>query len=393
MEAHRFHRRIRQHVQGKEHLFFAVVQPGFEYTAQRELASLGVDSITGTRDGGVEFRAKLPVCYGLNLRSRTVSRVLMRLLTFRAANFDLFRKKVGAFPWELYIDEGTGLSFSVSSSGSRLYHTRRIEDECRRGIAERLVEYGVRLGEDENAPLQRIFVRMENDRCALSLDSSGELLYRRNEKIHVAAAPLRETLASLILMEAGVEGYDVILDPMCGSGTFSLEGAGILLKRVPGEKRSFAFMKWPCFSEPAFNHLLKVSRSQMLEKNPVPFVFASDVDQLAVENTRRNLSDAGLERAVDLRQRDFFHEPIPVPPDARCLVVLNPPYGPRLGHDTEGLYRVLGRRMREWYGKCGYAIITPSLEHEKILSLPYDKKILFKNGGIDVAVIIKKGDI
>jgi putative N6-adenine-specific DNA methylase len=225
----------------------------------------------------------------------------------------------------------------------------------------------------------------------VSLDSSGDLLYRRSEKERVTTAPLRETLASLILMEARLDRYDVLLDPMCGSGTFSLEGAGIMLKRPAGARRDFAFTAWPAFSEPAFNHMKKSAPEGPAADGAAPIVYASDSDPAAVEAARENIEAAGLSRFVDLQRRDFFREPVPVPPGKRCLVAVNPPYGRRLGDDSEGLYRALGACMRRWYGECGYAVITPSLEHEKILSLGYDRKISFVHGGIRVAVIIRDG--
>jgi putative N6-adenine-specific DNA methylase len=398
VDKHRFHRRIRQHLLAREHRFFAVVQPGFEEACGRELAEIGAGTVAGITEGGVEFLSRLNGCYAANYFSRAASRILMRLARFRARRFDELRRRIEEFPWELYINEGTHLEIHATSSGSALYHTGRIRDEFLAGIAARFGRYGM-IASSDAAAAQTVSVRIQGDRCTMSLDASGELLYRRQERVYVTAAPLRETLASLILMEAGAGDYDCIIDPMCGSGTFSLEGASMLMGLAPGRHRGFAFMNWPCFSRPAFDQMVKrheaalSSRARGFQDSPVPFVFASDIDTVAIDAARSNIERAGLGGAVDLRRHDFLGAPVALPGERRCLIALNPPYGARYDVDSGSLYRMIGRRVREWYGRCGYAIVTPSLEHEKILSLPYDKKVLFWNGGIKVALIVKAGSI
>src|SRR5690606_29791625 len=89
----------------------------------------------------------------------------------------------------------------------------------------------------------RVLVRIENDLCTISVDTSGEGLYRRGHKAEVNKAPMRETLAALFLRECGYRGTEPVLDPMCGSGTFVIEAAEIALGLQPGRSRGFAFEK------------------------------------------------------------------------------------------------------------------------------------------------------
>jgi len=122
-------KRIRRHVTGREHAFFAVVQPGFEGTCLEEFASLGIGAQRRAVHGGVEFTGRLDQCYRANIESRTATRVLMRIAEFRSRRFAKLRDLAGRLPWELYLSPGIPVSFSVSSRGSRLYHTGRIETE------------------------------------------------------------------------------------------------------------------------------------------------------------------------------------------------------------------------------------------------------------------------
>ncbi|MBN1531757.1 MAG: hypothetical protein JXA20_03760 [Spirochaetes bacterium] len=396
LEARKFHRRIRQHLLAREHRFFAVVKPGFEETCGRELAAIGAGTVTGITEGGVEFQSRLNGCYAANYFSRTASRVLMRLARFRSQRFDDLRRQVEDFPWELYISEGTLLDIRATSAGSVLYHTGRIAEEFRAGIAERFGRYGMAAPPGTTGGVaQTVMVRVQGNRCTVSLDASGELLYRRHEKIHVTEAPLRETLAALILMEAGIGECECLIDPMCGSGSFSLEGAAMLMGLAPGRRREFAFMNWPCFRRPAYDNMVKryeaslAARTRGFRDSTVPFVFASDIDERAVRAACHNFERAGIAGVAECRRHDFLGAPLSLPEGKRCLIALNPPYGARCDVDSGSVYRMIGRRMREWYGGCGYAIITPSVEHEKMLSLPYDRKVLFWNGGIRVAVIVR----
>ncbi len=384
-------RRIRQHVIGIEHIFFAVVQPGFEETAVRELRDIGISHIIGTFDGGIEFKGKLADCYTVNICSRTITRLVMRIASFKADGFEKLQKKIAGIPWELHLSEGTAVDFNITARSSRLYHTGRIEEECRDGVISRLMEYGisVRAPEDDGRPVQEILVRLDNNSVQVSLDSSGELLFKRGEKKRVVRAPLRETIASLVLHEAGLRNYDVVLDPMCGSGTFSLEAAGIFMRKFPGLGRTFTYMQWPSFREKGHEYLKRRLSEELDPQMGGKRIIASDNDQRAVDAAEGNIKDAGLDSLITVRRGDFFMDPAPVANGGRCLIVLNPPYGVRLKINADAIYRNIGRVIRKNYRGWGYAIVTPGVEYEKILSLPYDRKVLFMNGGIKVAAIFK----
>ena len=66
-----------------------------------------------------------------------------------------------------------------------------------------------------------------DDQFAVSLDSSGESLYRRGLKRQVTAAPLRETIAAAMLILAGYSPPEPLVDPMCGAGTIPVEAKRI----------------------------------------------------------------------------------------------------------------------------------------------------------------------
>ncbi|MFH2002470.1 MAG: hypothetical protein ABIK28_22545, partial [Planctomycetota bacterium] len=250
----RLARRIKQHIIGKPQRFLAVVQPGFEEVARKELKELGITDFDRIIEGGIEFTSRLGECYRINLASRTLTRLLMRVTSFMAMHFNTLKDRTSEIPWELYIRSGTHISFQVQSRKSRLFHQERIKEALYKGMSARLKEHGIKAGfydrSDKRAGTegtQRLFVRFDKDKCRISLDTSSGFLYKRGRKKISAMAPLRETLASLILREAGWPDYDLLIDPMCGSGTFSLEAGEMILGRLPNLEREFIFKQWPAF--------------------------------------------------------------------------------------------------------------------------------------------------
>jgi putative N6-adenine-specific DNA methylase len=387
-------RRIRIHAAGKPHRFFAVVQPGFEELALDELRGLGIAGACTFVEGGVEFEARLDGCYRANLASRVITRVLMRLDRFAAVHFDRLRAKTAAFPWELYLSGEAPAAFSVSCSHSRLYHTGRIEEEVLAGIGERLASYGLALpadAGDDAAARQTIYVRFDNDLCELSLDSSGAPLYRRGYKTHVTQAPLRETIAAALLRASGIERCGTLIDPMCGSGSFSIEAALIWSGIPSGGERSFAFELWPAFRPAAFAHLKRTLSPDITEAPAGKTIHCADIDPAAVEAAGGNARRAGMEAMVRPLRADFFTDMPNITPGAGTLLVLNPPYGERIPRrNLAAFYRRIGETVRTRYAGCAYCVIVPGIEIEKALSLPWDRKIVFMNGGIRVAAVIKQ---
>ena len=374
-----------------EHVFFAVVQPGFENAAAAELGMIGISGVRTACTGGLEFSGRMEDCYRVNACSRTVTRLLMRLGRFGSRDPERLYSGAKKIPWELLVGDGTKLKFSCSWKRSRLHFGEKIEKVLFEAISERMAGCGLGVVlDDGSAAAQTIYARIENDVCEVSLDSTGPLLYRRGEKIRVSGAGLRETLAALILHEAGICGYDMIIDPMCGAGTFSIEAIGILLGRFPGTGRTFSFMDWPCFSPAAYANLVGRLARESEGRGGGLIALTGDIDEKSAAAAGRNLADAGLAEHADVRRRDFFRDAYDHPRGKKCLVVLNPPYGKRMRPgDIRGLYRMIGNTIRGKYADCGYAVISPGLEYEKIMSLPYDRKVLFMNGGLKVAAIFR----
>jgi len=357
---------------------FAVTAPGLENVCLQELQQLEFNDSRAV-PGGVEFSGGLRELYLANLWLRTATRVLVRVGTFRSRDFpDLFRK-TRSLPWGRYLRTGVELSASVTSRHSRLNHTGRIGETVVEAVAKTLGT----LDEDSQAGAQHLVVRLENDECLLSIDSSGERLHRRGYRLETAHAPLRETLACGILELLGWNGEESLVDPLCGSGTFPIEAALLAANRPPGAERRFAFMDWPHYRAGLWQALL--SEAQREQKQVSVSLRGADRDPTALEAARRNGERAGVNDEVEWLERDCCDWPLQ---SGSGLVVCNPPYGTRL-MDSGGLhefYRRLGDSLQQRFSNWRWAVLCPDAALIQSTGLSLRLVATLSNGGIPVGL-------
>ncbi|MGA9476771.1 MAG: hypothetical protein WBV21_03275, partial [Desulfobacterales bacterium] len=314
--------------------FFAAASPGLEPLCLRELQALPLVAPEGrAAKGGVSFNGRLHDGYLANLCLRTANRVLMRIGAFKASNFFTLGKKLATIPWELYLQPDQPLRFNVTTRHSRIYHGVAIAERFQKAIDARWVETGADPNPNESAALgQQIFIRVVDDHFAVSLDSSGESLYRRGLKKKVTAAPLRETIAAAMLILAGYSPPEPLVDPMCGAGSFSLEAA-MRARNIPaGWFRDFAFSGWPAFAltRRRWKHT-KDQCAQRIADTANAAIFAADIDPSACKALEENAADSGLSASIAVSNRDFFDLTPREFGAAPGLLTINPPFGRRMG--------------------------------------------------------------
>jgi putative N6-adenine-specific DNA methylase len=389
-------KRIKRHIIGKSQSFYISTLPGFERICFEELSGLGISMADVKTDtGGIEFFGKVHECYLANLHLRTANRILMRIGTFTATNFRQLWEKTAQIPWELYLYKNSEVSIHVTSRHSRLIHTDAIADHIHEGIAKRSLMAYSEHKDLTGIPLipQQIFIRALDDRFTVSLDSSGELLHKRGLKINVGKAPLRETLASAILTVAGYDPEKPLIDPMCGAGTFSLEGA-MKANRIPaGWYREFAFMEWPCFKELRWRHIRREAENEIL-KLDMPVIFASDQNPVACRELENTLRSYSLSGAVSVKQKDFFDlRPSEINGlmrhQRKGLVVINPPYGKRLETKATSLrlFDEICMKLKRDFKGWRFALIVPDKQFAGKIRFKADRHEIF-NGGLKLMLLV-----
>ena len=388
-------KRVKRHVLGKIRSFFVSTLPGIEQLCFDELLSLGISMADATpMKGGVEFRDRVHNCYLANLKLRTANRILMRIETFRATNFRQLGKKLTGLPWELYLHKDAACEVNVTSRHSRLFHKDAIADQIKESVEERwsLANRYLENKQEISRFPQQIFVRAFNDRFTISIDSSGEMLHKRGLKIHGGKAPIRETIAAAILAEAGYHGDEPLLDPMCGTGTFSLEGAMIANHVPAGWYRNFAFMGWPCFRPSRWKYIRSEAEKSIKRINK-PIIFASDKDQNICLKLEKVIRENNLSGTISVLRRDFFDlQPSDIKrltkTERNGLVTINPPYGRRLGSkdNSEKTFIKICQKLKKDFKGWKIALIAPSRDLVKKVPFTVAAHDLF-HGGLNLTFL------
>jgi putative N6-adenine-specific DNA methylase len=386
VDDHAFNKRLRRHVAGRIREYYAITAPGIEDLCRQELIGLDLDSSGLPVDaGGVTFSGRLVDCQRANLHLRTATRLLMRIEVFNATNLRRLEKKAGAIAWELFLPAGHLPDVKVSSHRSRLYHTEAIARSVRESMTRRL---GGAAGPPPPDFPQTLYVRALEDRFTLSLDSSGEPLYKRGLKAGPAVAPIRETLAAAMLLAAGYDPRRPLVDPLCGSGTFSLEAAMMAKQMAPGLKREFAFMGWPAFPGGQWGFIKQEAESNVQELMQ-PMIFASDVDSGTCDRLAGIIAGNGVSDAVSVTQRDFFQCGADQYGGGPGLVAINPPYGIRIGSakKADALFRNIGRHLAQRFRGWTVVLIAPRPELARRLSFPARRMPLL-HGGLKLTLVL-----
>lgn len=311
--------------------------------------------------GGVVTRGGWPEVWRANLWIRGAGRVLARIDSFRAVHMAQLDERARRVPWDAVLRRDVPVRVEASCAGSRLYHSGAVAQRVETAIRETL---GAPIAEEAEIT---VMVRVEQDLCTISVDSSGEALHKRGYKPAVNAAPLRETMAALFLRQCGFDGQEPVLDPMCGSGTFVIEAAEIAARLNPGRQRGFAFEKLASFDAEAWARM----RAVRSERVPTARFHGSDRDAGAVAMSRANAERAGVAAYTEFRQATISEI---APPEGKPgLVIVNPPYGTRLGDKGAllPLYRALGQVLLARFGGWRVGLVTSEAHLARATGLPF----------------------
>lgn len=345
---------------------FLVVPPGLEAALADEARAAGF-APAGISPGGVTVRGGWPEVWRANLALRGASRVLARVGSFRALHLAQLDKRARRFPWAEVLRPDVPVRVEASCHASRIYHAGAAAQRVARAIAE---ELGAPVSTDPKAdnPIA-VKVRIEDDLCTLSIDTSGEGLHKRGHKQQVNKAPMRETMAALFLRQMGFDGTQAVVDAMCGSGTFVIEAAEIAAGLMPGRSRAFAFERLATFDAAAWA-ALRAPRPVLPAPAAVRF-HGSDRDGGAVAMSRANAERAGVAPWCAFRHLALSDL---TPPDGPPgIVIANPPYGTRIGERRPlfALYGGFGRVMAERFSGWRVGIVTTDAGLAAAAGLPF----------------------
>ncbi|UXR65280.1 THUMP domain-containing protein [Bdellovibrio bacteriovorus] len=362
--------------------FFASTARGLVEPLEQELKDLGL-KVTNRYIGGVFFESNWEGCYKANLHSRLASRILKPVLDFTAYQPEELYNQILRHDFTKYIKPTQTISIDASVSDSKMRDQRFVAMKVKDAIVDQFREkFGVRPDVDNENPSLRIHVRAIKNQFNVAIDTSGDSLFKRGYRKEVGDAPLKENLAAGLLRLSEWDGQSPLVDFMCGSGTFLIEAAMMSMNIAPGVNRKrFGFQNWLNYEEDAWEKV--VQEAMDAEKEELPFKFYGfDIDKRVLMNAKDNAKRAGVDQVIEFKKESVATVE---PPVEKGLIVVNPPYGARIGDEDNlrDVYRDLGFTLKHRFKGWDAWILSGNKELIADLKLKSTRKHFVFNGNIE----------
>ena len=361
-----------------KHNLIAKTSAGLEKVLADEIKAIGGTNIElGNR--AVFYEGDLEIIYKSNYFLRTALRVLKEVEFFHFKNVEQFYIKCKNINWLRYftVDQSFVIHSTVVNSRdftNTMFTSLRTKDAIADYFRDKL---GKRPDVDTENPEIVINVHVHKDSCTISLDSSGESLHKRGYRIKQGDAPLNEVLAAGMIRLSGWNGESDFIDPMCGSGTLPLEAA-MIAHGIPAGKfrKHYTFENWDDFDEQLFDKVKKSIEPKIFNHK----IYASDISGSNLLNAQTNARRALVYNKIVFKKSDFKDLEIPT---ENATIMINPPYGERLKYeDLEGLYEMIGERLKHHFAGNSAWILSSSVESMKYIGLKTSVKQELFNGSL-----------
>ncbi len=383
----------------------ALCPVGSEKIVGNEIKLLGYTLDTSAKNvaGRVSFLGDDKSLFRANLCLRTADRVYLQVCRFPAPDFASLFDGVRAFSWQDFFKKDVKIVVDkVRSHKSTLSSVRSIQSVVQKAIYEKLGEaWGMRtLPESGTQADVRVYI--DSNEAQILLDLSGEPLHKRGYRTDGGAAPLRETVASAMLQSVLWRRKMPLHDPFCGSGTILTEAALFAYNVAPGFGRHFALEHLAIFNE------TDALETRHEEAAKIRFdvecrITGTDIDSVAVERAKKNaehalvsagraLQEIGISSHLVRPDFDVADFKDIAAPYENGVLLMNPPYGERLGSEDEvsSLYRDM-KSLFLSFPNWKIGVLTPFERFEECLTLHSTSKKVLRAGNLDTSFYIFDG--
>ncbi len=369
---------------GNNFKMLARTQYGLEEVLEKELQQLGaMDIKKGNRS--VQFVGDLGFLYKANLSLSTAINILKPVKQFKIETVDDLYHQVYDFAWEKIIGEDQSIVIHSSVFSDLFNNTQFAVFRTKDAIVDRMRnKTGNRPDVDTKTADIHVHIHIDRNFCSLSLDSSGDPLFKRGYKTDTNIAPINEVLAAGLLKLSGWDGKSNFIDPMCGSGTLLIEAAMMACNIPPNiNRKHFAFMNWKDWDADLFATIMDsvVKKIRDFHYKIVGYDKAPSAVMKAIEN----VANANLDEFIDIEIKNFFNTEKEV--KGPLHMVFNPPYGERLSIDIPKFYGQVGDTLKQNYPNTQAWMIVGNLEAIKNVGLKPSRKIKLFNGPIEARLV------
>ena len=352
---------------------------GLEEILAAELQKLGGQNVE-IKNRAVNCEGDLGFLYKINYSCRTALKILVPILTFKTWDENRFYDKIFDFPWEDYLRVDQSFAIDSTIYSDRFTHSQFMVQKMKDGIVDYFkFKYNTRPNVDSKNPEIKIHLHIDRELVTISLDSSGDALFKRGYRKTQGEAPINEVLASGMLHLANWDGKGNFLDPMCGSGTLLIEAAMIAMD-LPAQlfRKEFGFQNWPNYDAELFS-TIKENRIKRIREFTGKIV-GYDIDNVMLDAAEENVAAAELEEVIEIRKQDFFDSKKELFP---LLMVFNPPYDERIEITDENFYGKIGDTFKKNYPNTLAWFISSDIDALKKVGLRPSRKIKLFNGKLE----------
>ncbi len=357
---------------------------GLEDVLVNELMKLGARDIVPFKRG-VSFTGDKGFMYKANLCLRTALKVLVPIYSFTANNEHELYEKMKEYEWEELLNTDDTLAINATVNSDEFNHSLYVSQKTKDAICDRFVDkFEVRPNVDLDRPTVRIYVHIFRNQVNVSLDSSGDSLFKRGYRVDIDTAPMKEVLAAGMVLLSNWQPHLPLIDGMCGSGTLGIEAALFANNIPPGVFREeFGFMKWHDYDKELWDTIYESTINRI--KDDMPNIISSDIDIVPLEMAKRNGAVAKVDDVIQYEHISFF-DLMPTKPHGTIL--LNPPYDERIKmEDTNAFYKQIGDKLKKDFGGWTCWIISSNMEAIKSIGLHPSKKMTLFNASLECKLL------
>jgi len=362
-----------------QHTFIATTAFGLEAVVKRELQALGYEA-RGTSPGWVEFDGDLSAICRTNTWLRTADRILVKVASFQAADFEALFETTKSIDWTRWLPANARFPVEGRSVRSQLTSVPANQRSVKKAIVEAMqAQHGVATL-PEDGPLYKCQIALLNDEATLTIDTTGPSLHKRGYREFAGGAPIKETLASAMVQLSYWEQEKPFIDPFCGSGTIAIEAAMLGCNMAPGLHRKFAASEWGNLDSKLWEEAAAEARD-LRQPGFEEKLIATDNDFRILKTARENAEKAGVSDLIHFQEKDFSD--LQSSRKYGCLIT-NPPYGERLSdwHGLKPLYESMPlvlKRLPTW----SHFVITSYDGFQKLLQKNASRRRKLYNGRIE----------
>lgn len=364
----------------KTYHLMATAAAGLESLVGKELERLGYEH--QVENYRVRFDGTQKDILNTNVWLRTADRIKIIVGEFDATTFDQLFEGVKALPWEDYLNYDSEFPVAGRSKKSELFSVPDVQAITKKAIVNRLQEaYHIRTRLPENGYFAQLEVMIDKDHVMVTLDTTGESLFKRGYRVNKGGAPLKENFAAALVLLTNWHPDRPFVDPTTGSGTIAIEAALIGRNIAPGLIRDFDIESMDWFDKKLSDEVRDAAEAQA-DYDRTLDIEGFDIDENMVDIARENAKHAGLGQDITFKQlaaKDWTTDKL------HGVLVTNPPYGERLGEleAARELYEQMGTVYRNLPSWSKY-ILTSDLEFEKSYGEKATKRRKLYNGALRV---------